>query len=748
MNSPLKNITIAIGPIMPGIGSWEWVGQDLIRILGEHFGVTTWSETIPKCDAAIIVKYGFSADVLTSAGNAPLIYMPIDRYGSSADIDNHGRLLTRCSRIVSHSRSLLHYFRSYAPVDYLDHALRYVAPADSTRERNDDILYVGMRTSVAPLVSWANANRLPGPLVILTNLEDSERVTPHQLGFKPHVEVSIERWTAGRHIEATAAAALAIDIKGQDFRQRHKPPAKALDFLASELPLAMNSDSSSVRHIAEMGFQVADPRDDGRWTSPDYRRETEQFSAFLRNNLSADRVGERLLDIVTDVLSLGCHSPPVAPPQMQNPSISATEAPLAEPSFEKPRIAILSFLFNWRSTGGGIIHTVELAQFLRRAGYNLEVFAPRFDPWSIGQIDESCPIGVTQLPFEIDDWNAATIRTRFREAVDEFNPDHVVITDCWNFKPHLAQAMTGYSYFLRMQAQELLCPLNNLRLLPADDGPPTQCPADQLSQPETCFSCLIKQGHISGELHKAERQLSGVGCDEYIELLKDSIKNAAAVLTLNPDVAERFREHADRVEVVTWGMDTSRFPSPRTSRIHTSGPVRILFAGVATEAIKGFEVLHEACRRLRDSRSDLELIVTHDPPGQIDEFTTSVGWKTQAELPSVYANCDIVAVPTIAQDGLSRTSVEAMASGLPVIASRLGGIPYSVEDEVTGLLCNPGDPADWCEKLQRLTDNPELRERMGQAGRREFEDRFTWEGVIERDYDRLFLPQPALREAR
>ena len=74
-------------------------------------------------------------------------------------------------------------------------------------------------------------------------------------------------------------------------------------------------------------------------------------------------------------------------------------------------------------------------------------------------------------------------------------------------------------------------------------------------------------------------------------------------------------------------------------------------------------------------------------------------------------------MPTIAQEGLSRTSVEAMASGIPVIASRIGGLPFTVNDGVTGLLFEPGDPADLARQIARLLDDPALRRRMGLAGR-------------------------------
>jgi len=175
--------------------------------------------------------------------------------------------------------------------------------------------------------------------------------------------------------------------------------------------------------------------------------------------------------------------------------------------------------------------------------------------------------------------------------------------------------------------------------------------------------------------------------------------------------------------------------------------VKLFMAAVAGEFIKGYHVAHEACRILRQSRSDFELVVTFDPPGpgQIDEFTRSVGWCSLAELPRHYREADICLVPTIAQDSLSRTSVEAMGSGIPVIASRIGGLPYTVTHGVTGLLFEPNQPADLASKIARLLDDPELRARMGLAGRKRFEEDFLWETVIERYFRRL-LKTPSARQ--
>ena len=412
------------------------------------------------------------------------------------------------------------------------------------------------------------------------------------------------------------------------------------------------------------------------------------------------------------------------------------------------RVAVLSFLFNWPSTGGGNIHTLELVQFLGRAGYEVRHFYACFSGWGIGNVQSNVPIATEALVFDETNWNLTSIQARFRAAVDRFAPDYVVVADSWNMKPILAEAVAGYPYFLRIQAQECICPLNNLRLLAEDAATVVQCPRSQLATPDVCRKCVLERGHHSGTLHQCERALAGVGRGEYHERLRRTIQDAEAVLVLNPLVGAMLEPYARRVCVVPWGMDTTRFPWPPPDEpgSESKRDLAVLFmAAVAGEFIKGAHVAHEACRLLRQSRSDFELVVTSDPPGQIDGFTRSVGWCSQADLPEHYRSADICLVPTIAQDGLSRTSVEAMASGIPVVASRIGGLPFTVADGVTGLLADPGDPADLARKIAKLLDDPPLRRQMGLAGRRRFEQDFTWETVIERHY-RPLLSQRAHKQ--
>jgi glycosyltransferase involved in cell wall biosynthesis len=81
--------------------------------------------------------------------------------------------------------------------------------------------------------------------------------------------------------------------------------------------------------------------------------------------------------------------------------------------------------------------------------------------------------------------------------------------------------------------------------------------------------------------------------------------------------------------------------------------------------------------------------------------------------------------------------MEAMASGLPVVASRLSGIPELVTDGVSGLLVTPGDPTALAEALQMLAGDPDLRRRLGAAGRDTVLDDFDVDRNAARLADRI-----------
>ncbi|HUP05524.1 MAG TPA: glycosyltransferase family 1 protein [Caldimonas sp.] len=107
---------------------------------------------------------------------------------------------------------------------------------------------------------------------------------------------------------------------------------------------------------------------------------------------------------------------------------------------------------------------------------------------------------------------------------------------------------------------------------------------------------------------------------------------------------------------------------------------------------------------------------------------TFAGARRREELPACYGAADVfVTTPWYEPFGI--TPLEAMASGVPVIGSAVGGIQYSVVDGITGFLVPPRDPCVLAERLRHLHANPWLAQAMGRAGVRRVRALFTWERV-------------------
>ena len=246
------------------------------------------------------------------------------------------------------------------------------------------------------------------------------------------------------------------------------------------------------------------------------------------------------------------------------------------------RVAVVSLLFNWPSTGGGIVHTAELIRFLAEAGYDVCHFFAVFEDWGVGKVTSHLPYPAVAIEFHEAGWNRKNIQQAFRNAVDGFSPDCVIVTDSWNSKGLLAKAVSNYPYYIRLAAMECLCPLNNVRLLPAADGRAIQCRKSQLATRNDCVACVERNAHTSGSLHAAERQLVGFSEPRHFDELIEAFANAEAVLAVNPLIAALCEPYSKDVHVIASGFDPVRF-SDLPAELPNSAPFRILFAGLIDE---------------------------------------------------------------------------------------------------------------------------------------------------------------------
>jgi len=242
------------------------------------------------------------------------------------------------------------------------------------------------------------------------------------------------------------------------------------------------------------------------------------------------------------------------------------------------------------------------------------------------------------------------------------------------------------------------------------------------------------------------------GSDLHVDrtMLCAKVREARFVVTVSESNREVFNQECGgpiaNLEVIRCGIDTALFAAndARPSAIDVAddaeAPFRILMVGTLHE-VKGQAHLIEALARMVAAGPRVACVIVGDGPDRdalerlamhrsIADRVTFVGRRTRAEVAALMADSDVLVVPSVPtrsgkREGLPVVIAEAMGIGLPVVASRLAGIPEIVIDGETGYLTPPGDPAAIAVSLERLRRDTGTRHRLGRAGR----------ALVERDYD-------------
>ncbi len=227
------------------------------------------------------------------------------------------------------------------------------------------------------------------------------------------------------------------------------------------------------------------------------------------------------------------------------------------------------------------------------------------------------------------------------------------------------------------------------------------------------------------------------GSDLHVDrtMLATKVAEAAFVVTISRDnraviEAASGPTASTKVGIIHCGVDPNAFRPVLRS---IDGPLRIVAVGTLHE-VKGQVHLIDACRRLRDRGVAFQCRLIGDGPDRaalaarierdgLGEHVTLAGRMTTDAVAAELAQADVLVAPSVPTKGGKREGIpvvlmEAMACGLPVVASRLSGIPELVTDGVDGLLVPPGDGAALADALERLAAAPDDRVRLGTAGRK------------------------------
>jgi len=179
-------------------------------------------------------------------------------------------------------------------------------------------------------------------------------------------------------------------------------------------------------------------------------------------------------------------------------------------------------------------------------------------------------------------------------------------------------------------------------------------------------------------------------------------------------------QHWDKLHIVHCGVEPERYgPGPRPTR------PTLLFVG-RLAAVKGVSVLFDALTVVIKQHPDVLLRLVGDGPERplldaravemgFQDHVEFCGYKSQADVAEALSTADIFVLPSFAE-GVPVVLMEAMASQVPVVTSRIAGVPELVEDGRSGLLVPPGATGPLTDALNKLLGDANLRAEMGKIG--------------------------------
>ncbi|MDJ0909462.1 MAG: TIGR03088 family PEP-CTERM/XrtA system glycosyltransferase [Woeseiaceae bacterium] len=225
-------------------------------------------------------------------------------------------------------------------------------------------------------------------------------------------------------------------------------------------------------------------------------------------------------------------------------------------------------------------------------------------------------------------------------------------------------------------------------------------------------------------------------------------------MAVSPDLAQYLEDdigvRADRIEQIINGVDTERFfpansDSDKCSELLSFSDGRLIVGTVGRlDGVKDQMNLVRSLGTLFDRRPELRdrlcIAIVGDGPSReeveaaiADAELTDVCWLPggREDIPAILRTYDVFVLPSLAE-GISNTILEAMASGLPIVATRVGGNDLLVEDGVNGQIVPAADSDSLGSAIEAVVDDTELRNRRGEHSRRLVEEKFSLASMVDR----------------
>lgn len=184
----------------------------------------------------------------------------------------------------------------------------------------------------------------------------------------------------------------------------------------------------------------------------------------------------------------------------------------------------------------------------------------------------------------------------------------------------------------------------------------------------------------------------------------------------------RKKGYKGRTAIVHNGVDLQKFQNPNY-KLQTKSKSKIIITISRLAYKNGIDILIKAVEEVKKSMPEVQLKIVSNAPHE--------------EIPKHLAQADIFVRPS-RSEGLGTAFLEAMAAELPIIGTRVGGIPDFLKDGETGLFAKVNDPKDLADKIILLLKDENLRQKLAQSGRKLVEEKYQWSKIASR-MKKIFL---------
>lgn len=259
--------------------------------------------------------------------------------------------------------------------------------------------------------------------------------------------------------------------------------------------------------------------------------------------------------------------------------------------------------------------------------------------------------------------------------------------------------------------------------------------------------------HSLGIVKARETKKEGSDMFRRLEAERNIVQGVSHLVATAPEEIEilinDYGAPPEKIALIPCGVDPKLFyPENRQQSkkaLGLTGKKVAIYVG-RLEENKGLGTLLEALEILAKKNSpclqDLRLIIVGGDDWSknhlkktllsrgLTSWVTFVGAKSQEELPLYYRAADVCVVPSY-YETFGLVAIEAMACGTPVIASRVGGLKFTVVDGATGYHVPPRDPLALAEKIEQILSNPIVSRKLGETAARRVHQIFTWPRLVE-----------------